>query len=204
MLKRLARLDLRILRAMRTRAHPPQAEAAAKGLGAAGEWGAVWVAIGLAGAAADRKRRDRWLRATPVAPVAVGLNFAVKLAVRRRRPRLRRLPPLSSAPSELSFPSAHAASSLAAATAYGRVSPGSRVPLFALAGALCLTRPYLGMHYPSDVLAGAALGVVLGRLWPGLRERGAEDRLIDLVVGSAAASSSDGAGAERRALPAAP
>jgi membrane-associated phospholipid phosphatase len=67
----------------------------------------------------------------------------------------------------------------------GRVAPGSRSPLYGLAGAICLTRPYLGMHYPSDVLGGAAIGLVIGRLWPGLRGKGAEDRLIDLVASAA-------------------
>ncbi len=49
----------------------------------------------------------------------------------------------------------------------GRVAPGSRLPLYGLAGAICLTRPYLGMHYPSDVLGGAALGLAIGRLLAG-------------------------------------
>jgi membrane-associated phospholipid phosphatase len=173
---------------MRTRWHSPAAEAAMKAVGMAGEWGSVWVALGLAAAAADRDRRGRWLRAAAAAPASVGINYLVKLAVRRRRPRLRRLPPLAGAPSELSFPSAHATSSLAAATAIGRVSPTARLPLYALAGAICLSRPYLGMHYPSDVLAGAALGLLIGRLWPGLRRRDAGDRLIDLVAGAARAS----------------
>jgi membrane-associated phospholipid phosphatase len=153
-------------------------------LGAAGEWGAVWMAIGLAGAAVDGERRERWLRAAAVAPPAGGLNFVVKLAMRRPRPRLRRLPPLAGAPSELSFPSAHATSSLAAATAMGRVAPRARLPLYGLAGAISATRPYLGMHYPSDVAAGGILGVALGALWPGLGARDAEDRLIDLVASS--------------------
>ncbi len=156
-----------------------------KGLGMTGEWGAVWIAIAIAAALVDGERRARWLRTAPVAPAAVGLNFLVKVAVRRERPRLRRLPPLASAPSQLSFPSAHATASLAAATAMGRVSPGSRVPIYALAGAICLTRPYLGMHYPSDVLAGAALGIAIGAAWPGLRGPDTEDRLIDLVVDAA-------------------
>ena len=136
----------------------------------------------------------------PSAPAAVGVNYVVKLAVRRRRPRLRRLPPLASAPSELSFPSAHATSSLAAATAMGRVAPGARPPLYGLAAAICLTRPYLGMHYPSDVLGGAAIGLLIGRLWPGLRGKGAEDRLIDLAASAApsAAASGDGPGADGR------
>ena len=37
------------------------------------------------------------------------------------------------------------------------------------------------MHYPSDVLGGAALGLVIGALWPGVRTPDAEDRLIDLA-----------------------
>jgi membrane-associated phospholipid phosphatase len=151
-------------------------------LGTAGEWGAVWAGIGLAAAAADPPRRGRWLRASAVGPAAVGVNFLVKLAVRRPRPRLRRLPPLAGAPSALSFPSAHATSSLAAATALGRVAPRARPPLYVLAGAICVTRPYLGMHYPSDVLAGAALGLALGAVVPGLDAMGPEDRLIDLVA----------------------
>ena len=176
-------LDLRLLRFMRTRGHTPEAERGMKLLGTLGEWGAVWMAIGIAGAAADPARRERWLRAAAVAPAAVGVNFAVKLAVRRRRPDLgRRLPPLAGAPSSLSFPSAHATSSLAAATALGRVAPGARLPLYSLAGAICLTRPYLGLHYPSDVLGGIALGLALGSLAPGLGPTSAEERLIDLVA----------------------
>jgi membrane-associated phospholipid phosphatase len=187
-LRVLKRADRRVLRAMRTRGHSPPAETAIKALATAGEWGVVWVAIGLAGAAVDSRRRARWLRAVPVAPAAVGLNYLVKVGVRRDRPRLRRLPPLASAPSALSFPSAHATSSLAAATAMGRVQPRARLPLFGLAVALCATRPYLGMHYPSDVLAGAALGAALGAAWPGLRGPGTEDRLIDLVAARRAAA----------------
>ncbi len=173
---------------MRTRGHSASVETTAQALGKAGEWGAVWVAIGLAGAAVDSAGRRRWLSAAAVAPASIGVNYLVKLAARRRRPQLRRLPPLAGAPSQLSFPSAHATSSLAAATAMGRVSPGARLPLYGLAAALCLTRPYLGMHYPSDVLGGAALGLVIGALWPGVRARDAEERLIDLVADAARSS----------------
>jgi undecaprenyl-diphosphatase len=138
-----------------------------RALGTAGEWGAIWAGGGLAAAALDRRRRGRWLSAAAVAPLAVAANYAVKIAVRRPRPRLAGLARLAGAPSELSFPSAHATSSLAAAMAMARVAPGARGPLYGLAALICLTRPYLGMHYPSDVLAGAALGAALGRVWPG-------------------------------------
>jgi undecaprenyl-diphosphatase len=181
-LERLAKLDRRLLRTMRTRCHQPPVERTAKALGMAGEWGAVWVVLGLGCAALDGPRRERWARAAAIAPAAIAANFGVKLSVGRRRPRLRGLPPLAGAPSELSFPSAHATSALAAATALGRVSHPARAPLYGLALAICLTRPYLGMHYPSDVVAGAAIGLLLGALWPGLGDAGTEDRLIDLVT----------------------
>jgi decaprenylphosphoryl-5-phosphoribose phosphatase len=178
----LARLDRRLLRLARTRGHSPGVETAMRAVGAAGEWGAVWSAIGLVGAVADRSRRERWGRPALVGPGAVSVNYAVKVLVRRPRPRLRRLPPLAGAPSKLSFPSAHATSSLAAATAFGRVEPRTRLPLYGLATAICATRPYLGMHYPSDVLAGAALGIAIGALVPGVGERSLEERLIDLIA----------------------
>jgi hypothetical protein len=107
-LSRLHELDRRLLRTMRTRGPGPQMEGGGEARGMAGVWGAVWLAIGLAAAAVAAPRRDRWLRAASVAPAAIGINFLVKLAVRRPRPRLRRLPPLAGAPSDLSFPSAHA------------------------------------------------------------------------------------------------
>ena len=155
-----------------------------KGLGFSGEWGAVWIAIGSAAAAIDPGRRSRWGAAALVGPAAIGLNYAIKAGVRRERPLIEGHPPLARAPSKLSFPSAHATSSLAAATALGRVEPRARGPLYGLAAGICLSRPYLGMHYPSDVLAGAALGLVIGALAPGVGPRDVEDRMIDLVSAS--------------------
>jgi undecaprenyl-diphosphatase len=181
----LRELDRRLLRLMRTRGHSPEAERSVKVLAGLGEWGAVWAALGVAGGVADRGRRERWLRAAAIGPAAVGVNYLVKLAVRRRRPDLgRRLPPLAGAPSALSFPSAHATSSFAAASAMGRLSPRLRLPLFSLATAIALTRPYLGLHYPSDIAGGAILGLVLGSAAPGFDPPNAEERLIDLVATS--------------------
>jgi undecaprenyl-diphosphatase len=164
----LSRLDNALLRTMRTRGHHPAVECGMRALGSAGEWGAIWGVLGLGAAALDRPRRRRWLVAAAVGPIAVVANYAVKRAVGRPRPELDGLPPLAGAPSSLSFPSAHATSSWAAATAMARVAPRAGAPLFALAAMLCLTRPYLGMHYPTDVMAGAALGFALGRAVPGL------------------------------------
>ena len=162
----LGDLDQSVLRAMRTRAHGPAELAVMRALGYAGEWGAVWVTTGVAGAALDKRRRTRWLGAAAVAPASIVVNFAVKRTVGRNRPLITDHPPLAKAPTNLSFPSTHATSSLAAAGALSRVEPRAKVPLHLLAAAICVGRPNLGMHYPSDVIAGAAFGAVLGRLAP--------------------------------------
>lgn len=162
----LGALDQALLRLLRTHGHAPPAEAAMRALGYAGEYGAVWIGIAAAAAAADPPRRSRWLSGALVAPAAIVANFAVKKAVGRQRPVITEHPALARAPSKLSFPSAHATSSAAAAVALARVEPGAKRPLTILAAAICLCRPYLGMHYPSDVAAGAALGAAIGRMAP--------------------------------------
>lgn len=158
----LTRLDTGLLRLLRTRGHHPVLERSAIGLARAAEWGALWSAGALGAAAIDQRRRESWLRVAALAPASVWANYAVKLAVRRARPVLPDLEPLSSVQSKLSFPSAHATSSFAAALATARTEPRLRGPAIALAALIGITRPYLGVHYPSDVLAGAALGTAIG------------------------------------------
>jgi membrane-associated phospholipid phosphatase len=158
-------LDTRALRLMRTRGHSPGVERAAKALGKAGNHGVIWLLIGIVLALLDGANREAWMVCAALGPVAIALNYVIKLAVRRPRPVLEGLPPLGGAPSSLSFPSAHATSSFAVATAMARVEPLGALA-FLLAIAIALGRPYLGMHYPSDVAVGAALGIALGLVVP--------------------------------------
>jgi undecaprenyl-diphosphatase len=125
-----------------------------------GEHGAAWLALGAVGAAVDRERRGHWMRATAVVGGAYVVSTSIKLAVRRQRPAIEDLPHLMATPTGLSFPSSHATSSFAAARAFGRLLPAT--PLYAAAGAMAFSRLFLGVHYPSDVAAGAALGTVVG------------------------------------------
>ncbi len=155
-------LDRRLLLAARTRGHSPVPERVIAGYSRLGEPAACWLALGALGAALDRDRRARWLRGAGVVAGAYVVNYAVKVTVRRRRPDLDGLPPLSPVVSRLSFPSAHATTSFAAARVYsGLVSPAA---LYAAAGAFAVSRPYLGVHYPSDVVAGAVLGTLVAGL----------------------------------------
>jgi membrane-associated phospholipid phosphatase len=145
---------------MRTWGHSPKTDRAVERFSKLGERGAVWLAIGAVGYALDGERREQWRRASGTVVGVYALNTLVKLVVRRRRPNLPGLPPLTSTPTQLSFPSAHASTSFAGALVFTRLGLPA-VPLYALAKGLAVSRLYLGVHYPSDVLAGALLGTLV-------------------------------------------
>lgn len=159
-MSKLAELDLAGLRLARTAGHLPAVERAVGAYSRLGQHGAVWLALGAVGMALDRPRRARWRRATATVASAYAVNQAVKLAVRRPRPRLPELPPLIATPTQLSFPSAHAATSFAAARAFAGLLPSG--PLRLAAVTMAASRLYLGVHYPSDIVAGMGLGHAIG------------------------------------------
>lgn len=156
----LSELDVALLRVARRAGHTPAREAAVARFSALGEHGILWLALAGAGALLDAPRRARWGRAAARVALSYLANQAIKVAVRRPRPDLPDSPPLVSTPTQLSFPSAHATTSFAAVRALGGLLP--RVPLLAVAAALALSRLWLGVHYPSDTIAGAALGTIVG------------------------------------------
>jgi undecaprenyl-diphosphatase len=155
-----------LLETARTRLHPSALERLVAGYSRLGEHGACWLLLGSTGAILDAQpdRRRRWLRGVRIVAASYVLNFVVKLVVGRRRPELDGLPPLTATVSRLSFPSAHCTTSFAAARAFMGLAP--RAPLYGAALAFAVSRPYLGVHYPSDVVGGAVLGTAIAAAWP--------------------------------------
>jgi undecaprenyl-diphosphatase len=119
------------------------------------------IAIGLAADLASRRR-------FPLAAVLAATSYLVatlladvlKAATNRPRPSVAdpTIHPLIAVPGSNSLPSGHAAGAFAAALAVGLVHPRLRWPLLLLAGLIALSRVWLGVHYLTDVIAGAALG----------------------------------------------
>ena len=113
-------------------------------------------------------RRAAMTGVAAIGAASLVVNQPMKLAGNRARPdRVGHEVPEARwvrMPTSTSFPSGHSASALAFAEAVGDVVPALRRPLRAAGATVAFSRVYTGVHYPGDVLVGAATGVLLGRL----------------------------------------
>lgn len=140
----------------------PGVLSAARGLSHFGEHSFGWVVVALLGAALAPRRGRDWLVAGAGAFVAHVTAVVVKRVVRRKRPDDPAVGVNVGTPSQLSFPSAHATSTTAAAILMGRIT-GLPLPMV-LVPPMALSRMLLGVHYPSDVACGIALGATVARI----------------------------------------
>jgi membrane-associated phospholipid phosphatase len=132
---------------------------AATGLSHFGEHSIGWLAVALLGAVLQPRRRRDWLVAGVGAFAAHAAAVLIKRVVRRPRPDHPAIAVHVGTPSRLSFPSAHATSTTAAAVLMGRAT-GLPLPAV-LVPPMALSRMVLGVHYPSDVAAGVVVGAAV-------------------------------------------
>jgi undecaprenyl-diphosphatase len=132
--------------------------------------GSVYSVLGIATTLALTGRQRLAADVAGVGMVAWNVAQVNKTRVRRQRPYeqdgVRRL---IRKPTGSSFPSGHAAVGVAVFTLLGDAGRGSlsRRLLHAFGGYVALSRIYVGVHYPTDVLGGAGMGLMAASLWRG-------------------------------------
>ncbi|GGU12411.1 bifunctional phosphatase PAP2/diacylglycerol kinase family protein [Streptomyces violascens] len=161
--KRLGAHDRALFHFAATR-HWPAAETVLPRLSRAANHGALWFAAATAMGAtrSPRARRAALRGVASLALASLTVNTVAKHSVRRARPLLDAVPlvrQLKRRPVTTSFPSGHAASAAAFVTGVALESRAWGAALAPVGFSVAASRVYTGVHYPGDVVAGAALGV---------------------------------------------
>jgi membrane-associated phospholipid phosphatase len=154
----LTGVDEALLRGTRRALGGTVAVPVARALSLFGEHALGWMALGAVGWVSGYRRRE-WVTGVAGTVAAHAAGVVVKRVVRRPRPMLPDVPALVSTPSRLSFPSAHSCSTAAAAVGFGPLL--GRPAMAGVTGLMLVSRVLLGVHYPSDVVTGAALGATV-------------------------------------------
>ena len=128
-----------------------------------GDAGMLWIAIGIIMLFFPRFRRSGIFMLTCLALATLVNNLVIKELVARPRPYtdIAELTVLIKPLDSFSFPSGHSCSSFASATALALTVKKRGALAFIPAALIAFSRVYVGVHYPSDVLVGAAVGALV-------------------------------------------
>lgn len=140
------------------------------GVSTAANYSRLWLVTAAAAAAfgGGRGRRAACQGVLSIALTSALTNLVLKPLAGRQRPARSGGRPVTDSrrvrqPVSRSFPSGHAASAFAFASAMGQAVPSIRLPLHLAAAAVAYSRVHTGVHYPSDVATGALVGELCGR-----------------------------------------
>lgn len=167
MIQRIADLDFQILLWIQQNIRGEDATDFWESMMDLGNLGAIWLAIALALLVYRRTRLCGAAAMLAIVLNTVVSNVILKNWVARPRPFLTHpeLHPLIHLPTDFSFPSGHTSCAFAVAFVICAMLPKRySIPALLMAAFVGLSRLYLGVHYPTDVLAGMFIGLGVAKL----------------------------------------
>lgn len=168
-MERLLEMDAQLLLWLKEGLACPFLDRVMIGISTLGNAGLCWIALGIVllclGFRNPIRRRQGWTLLLCLGADALLCNVLLKPLVGRTRPYDLLgydilIPPLD----DPSFPSGHTAASFAAATAIYAFDKRWGAAAYVFAAVMGLSRVYLGVHFPTDVLAGAVLGTAAAKV----------------------------------------
>lgn len=143
---------------------------------ALGAGGFIWIVFGSIAGIFPRHTAAMWRLWLAVAFTVVIVDAVVKPFMNRARPyeALPEIGLIDARPTNQSFPSGHAALAVAGALAGTRMIPAAGWILWPLAALVSVSRLYLGVHWPTDVIGGAVVGLACAWFVLGGRVRAPE------------------------------
>lgn len=164
MLQQIQTLDFQILDWIRQNLRNPFLDTVMPALTALGNAGILWIVIAVVLLFIKSRRRcGVTMAAGLIADLLIGLVLLKNLIGRARPCWINpSVPLLISSPTDYSFPSGHTLASFTAAVILLRHDRRLGIPALILAALIAFSRLYLYVHFPSDVLAGLLLGILIG------------------------------------------
>jgi undecaprenyl-diphosphatase len=154
----------------------PTLDVAMKRLSRAADHSVLWLSIaGALAVVPGAPRRAAVLGVASIGVASATTNLVAKTVLPRARPD-RKTAAVPAArqvrmPTSTSFPSGHAASAFAFASAVGEQAPALSLPIELLATAVAYSRVHTGVHYPGDTIVGASIGAASAALTTQLAQR---------------------------------
>ena len=167
MLETLLNLDGGFLLFLQESVRNPMLDSFMKFITALGNGGMIWIGATILLLIPKKTRKIGMMSAVALLGSLIINNNIIKNIVQRPRPfvTFTDLQIIIPTPSEYSFPSGHTSSSFAAAAVFYRHLPKKLgLPSVILAGLIGFSRLYVGVHYPTDVIAGVIMGILLSYL----------------------------------------
>lgn len=172
----LSRLDVAAYAAIASTPTPAM-DAAFRQLSRAANKSRLWLGCSalLAACGGKRGRRAAANGLASIALTSAVVNLVLKPLGNRRRPERKMYDvPIArqvTMPQSTSWPSGHSASAFAFATGVGAAWPQAGIPLTFLASLVAYSRVHVGVHYPSDTIAGTTCGVALAPIAVAILDR---------------------------------